>query len=335
MDHHIHHVNCGCGTPSRRSILTQSVSCAAHLALAAAMMPLAARRLWAAEPVGEVVATAPFANLQKVTDGVWALISTPLTGERATVSNGGIIAGRNVVLAIEGFQTREGAQWLAGKAKELTGRWPTHIVLTHYHADHANGVAGYIEGAQHPVIRSTDRTRALVIERNLQPEDPGRVAALKEAVLLAPDKPTVLDLGGRSVKLIPRGGHTDSDVSVELDDPSIVFTGDLVWNAMFPNYVDTVPTKMAASVKALRRTRETMYVPGHGALAKPADVDRFLAMLDAVGDAARKAHAAGQSADDAGNALVLPASLGDWTLFNAQSKVFYQRAMGAWYKELS
>src|SRR6201999_2914136 len=102
----------------------------------------------------------------KVSDGVWALISTPLNGDNTTVSNGGIIVGRNVVLAIEGFNQPQGAVWLTTKARELTGRWPTHVALTHYHSDHANGVAGYLTATDHPVIRSTARTRDLVIERN-------------------------------------------------------------------------------------------------------------------------------------------------------------------------
>jgi glyoxylase-like metal-dependent hydrolase (beta-lactamase superfamily II) len=320
-------------TIDRREFLATCGSCAAHLALAASAMPRAARALWAA-PVGEVVAREAFGNLEKVADGVWALISTPLNGDRTTVSNGGIIAGRNAVLAIEGLNQPAGAQWLAGKARELTGRWPTHVVLTHYHGDHANGIAGYMGDATRPVVRSTERTRDLVVERNVQPADPARVAAVKEAVVLSALEPTSLDLGGKSVRIVPRGGHTDSDVSIELDDPSIVFAGDLLWNGMFPNFVDAVPTKLAAAVKAMKRTRETLYVPGHGALAKQADYERYVAMLGEVERLARKAHAAGIDAREAANTFALPESLGTWALFNPTSKAFYTNALNAWYKEL-
>ena len=102
----------------RRAFLARSGSCAAHLALAASYMPLLARAAWAQTNSGSVVAREPFGNLEKVADGVWAIISTPLSGDRTTLSNGGIIAGRSAVLAIEGFQTPIGAQWLAGKARE-------------------------------------------------------------------------------------------------------------------------------------------------------------------------------------------------------------------------
>jgi glyoxylase-like metal-dependent hydrolase (beta-lactamase superfamily II) len=283
--------------------------------------------------LGPVIAREPFGSLEQVADGIWALISTPLGGDRTTISNGGIIAGRSGVIAVEGFNQPAGATWLATKARELTGRWPTHVVVTHYHADHANGVAGYLSpdgAAGKPAVRATERTRDLVIQKN-QPADDARTATLQQTVLLPSSEATTIELGNRRVRIVPRSGHTDSDVSLEIDDPSVVFCGDLVWNAMFPNYVDAVPTRLAASVKALRRDRRTTYVPGHGALAREAEFDRYVAMLGEVEQAARKAHQQGTSAADAGAAFTLPASLGEWTLFN---KVFFERAFAAWYREL-
>ena len=314
---------------SRRDFLGQSGSCAAHLALASIAMPHALRDSWARRPFGTVVAREPFGNLEKVADGVWAMVSTPLGGNNTTVSNGGIIAGKNGVLVIEGFNQTAGAQWVAGQARELTGRWPTHIALTHYHSDHANGLMGYVSSSEHPSIRATARTRDLVIERN-KPAEPMRLAITK-AVVIDPTAPSTIDLGGRIIRVVPRSGHTDSDVSLELDDPSIVFCGDLFWNAMFPNFVDAMPTKLMTSVRALKRSRDTLYVPGHGPLGHPTEYDRYISMLEEVERAARKAYAAGTPAVDAGASFTLPPSLGEWTLFN---KVFYQRAFDAWFKEL-
>lgn len=316
---------------TRREFLAQSGSCAAHLAMIAAVLPASARRRWPGRSVGTVVAREPFGSLEKVADGVWALVSTPLSGDRTTLSNGGIIVGSRAVLAIEGFNQPQGALWLAGKARELTGRWPTHVAITHYHSDHANGVAGYFGGADHPALRATQRTRELVLERN-QPADAARANVLRDAVLLSPTDVTVLDLGGRTARLVPRLGHTESDVSIELDDPDVVFCGDLFWNAMFPNFVDAIPTRLAASVRALRRSGDTIYVPGHGAIGRTADYDRYVSMLDAVELSARKAHSAGVSAADAARDFKLPPSLGEWTLFGA---TFYQRAFEAWYRDLS
>jgi glyoxylase-like metal-dependent hydrolase (beta-lactamase superfamily II) len=318
---------------SRREFFGQSTSCAAHLALAAAVAPDFLRTAWARSPYGRIVASEPFGNLEQVADGIWALISTPLGGDSTTVSNGGIIAGKSGVIAVEGFNRPAGAAWLAARSRELTGRWPTHVVVTHFHADHANGVAGYLtpdDATAKPTVRATERTRDLVIEKN-KPADDARAAALQQSVLLPGTESSTIDLGNRKVRIVPRSGHTESDVSLEIEDPSVVFCGDLVWNAMFPNYVDAIPSKLSTSVKALRRERKTTYIPGHGAIAHEADFDRYAAMLGEVEQAARRAHQEGKTAADAGAAFSLPPSLGEWTLFN---KVFFERAFTAWYREI-
>ena len=318
---------------TRRRFLADGVTCTAHLALAAALAPDAVRRLWAQARSGVVIATEPFGRLEQVAEGVWALISTPLGGSFVTVANGGLIAGKSGVLAIEGFMTPEGARWLAGKARELTGRWPTHVAVTHYHSDHINGVAAYRDEGAKPAMIVTDETRGAVLGAVLPqvtPADEARREALAQSV--APGgEPATIDLGGRSVRLVRRRGHTPSDVTVEVDDPSIVFTGDLVWNAMFPNFVDAMPTALADATRALRRTRATTYVPGHGGVATDADVGRYLAMLGEVEQAARAAHTRGTPAGEAAAGFALPPALGEWALFN---KVFFERAFSAWYREL-
>ncbi len=319
---------------SRRRFLGEGVSCAAHLALAGAMAPAFARRLWAQpRDARRVVAEEPFGRLEQVADGVWALISTPLTGDRTTLSNGGIIAGTAGVMAVEGFMMPEGARWLATKARELTGRWPTHAVVTHYHADHVAGIAGYHEGGTATRLLVTDETRGAVLGTKIErptPADEARREALTAAV--APDDwPGGIDLGGRRVRLVRRKGHTASDVTIEVNDPAVTFTGDLVWNGMFPNYVDALPSALASSVRALRRTGGTVYVPGHGAVAREGDLDRYADVLGEVERAARAAHGKGVPAAEAAAAFALPASLGEWYLFN---KVFFERAFTAWFREL-
>jgi glyoxylase-like metal-dependent hydrolase (beta-lactamase superfamily II) len=133
------------------------------------------------------------------------------------------------------------------------------------------------------------------------------------------------------VLVVPRDGHTDSDVSLELADPRVIFCGDLVWNRMFPNYVDAIPTRLSANVRLLRTLRATTYVPGHGPIADAAELDRYQALLDDVEAAARRALEAGKTAEEAGAAYRIPEGLGDWTLFNP---AYFGRAIGAWMKEL-
>jgi len=314
--------------PSRRDVLK---SCAGHLATTALVAPASRIRAWAQPTNARVVVREPFGYLQQVADGIWALISTPLQGPRTTLCNGGLIAGRSGIVAIEGFADPAGAAWLAARCRELTGRPPTHVVVTHYHSDHSNGVAGYFDADTGPGMRATAVTRDLAIEKN-QPAEPARVKALQRVEVVPADAASVIDLGDRRVSITPRRGHTSSDLSLEIADADVVFCGDLVWNAMFPNYVDAIPSELSKAARALRhQNTATIYVPGHGATADGADLDRYLALLDEVEQGARRSRDQGKTAAEGAAAFTLPPALGTWALFGP---TFFERAFAAWYREL-
>jgi glyoxylase-like metal-dependent hydrolase (beta-lactamase superfamily II) len=133
------------------------------------------------------------------------------------------------------------------------------------------------------------------------------------------------------VKLVSRLGHTPSDVTIEVSEPHVMFCGDLVWNGMFPNYRDAIPSKKAASVRALLSAGDVPYVPGHGNLARKADLERYLTLLDDVGEKARDAIAKGIPLDQAAEAYQLPAGFQDWVMF---SPTYFKVAFQAWGKEL-
>lgn len=273
-----------------------------------------------------MVASEPWGRLEQVAEGIWALVSTPLQ-DRTTLCNGGIIAGRSGVAVVESFASDDGARWMAAQALALTGRRPTHLILTHYHGDHSGGLRGAADEGN-PQIVTTPVTRELVEERN---DDPP-VDVLVDARLLPGGRSWEFDLGGRSVHVVPRRGHTDSDLTVQVYDPDVIFCGDLVWNGMFPNYVDAIPSRLSGAVRMLRAMDAETYVPGHGALANAMEIDRYIDLLDDVEAAAHRAFERGMSAEDAGAAYAIPEALGEWMLFNPR---YFERAVGAWLSELA
>jgi len=315
----------------RREFLGLAASCGAHLLwVGGGRSPFAFASDVAARD--RVVQEEPWGRLEAVADGIWALISTPLTGDRTTLCNGGIVAGRDGVVMIEAFATPTGARWMAGEARRLTGRAPTHVVLTHFHGDHTGGIGGCPHGS---VMRVTAGTRDLVLQEDAArpPADATtRAALLADAELLAPAEETWLDLGGRRVRVVPRAGHTPSDVTIEVDEPSVVFCGDLVWNRMFPNYRDAIPSRLARDVRALTRSRETRYVPGHGPLADARDLERYTALIDDVEAHARRAVEAGRPAAEAAAEYQVPAELGEWMTFSPR---YHEVAFTAWERDLT
>jgi glyoxylase-like metal-dependent hydrolase (beta-lactamase superfamily II) len=309
----------------------------------ASPFPLAARDLWSRRTFGKVVAQESFGRLESIGEGLWALISTPLEGDYTTVCNGGIIAGRESVLVVEAFQTPEGAGWIAEKTREFTGRWPTHVLVTHYHGDHSNGVDGFLAGpesgvgpngrgstAEGPLIHATPTTQQLKREGFTQDTSGSLRDLWADVVLLSEDTPDALDLGGRIVTFVPRKGHTPSDVTVDLPEDGVTWCGDLVWNGMFPNYMDAIPSRLSRAVRAIQADARDLYVPGHGPLADAQDFVRYVAVIDGLEETARLARREGWTSEEAGTRHRIPESLGEWTLFNP---TYYQRAVEAWMTE--
>lgn len=306
---------------TRREFLGHTASCSAHMGIMLAASPLRARTLWGRQERFPVVASEPWGRLEQISEGIWGLVSNPLE-DRTTLCNGGIVAGRAGVVVIDSSASDDGARWMARQATRLAGRSPTHVVLTHHHGDHTGGLRGAAESAD-VVVLATGLTRDTVLDRSRNaPTD-----ALAGVELLDARAPTEIDLGDRSLLVVPRRGHTGSDLSIEVSDPSVVFCGDLVWNGMFPNYVDAVPDQLSRNVRVLRRGEPTTYVPGHGPLADDAAVGAYIDLLDDVEAAARRAIERGMSAEQAGEEYRLPSGMEDWVLFNPG---YFGRAIGAW-----
>ncbi len=319
---------------SRRSFLKLGAGCAAHLLLNSACAPRRQRLAWTA-PQDPTVTTTPFARLEAIGPDAWALISTPLGGDRTTFANGGIIAGRSGVVAIEGLYRTAGATWLAEQARALTGRWPTHVVLTHYHVDHASGVAGFANGGAMPRIHATAPTRAQASSGGAvaPPKDAAFDKVMADVVVVPTNGTSRIDLGNRILTLEPFSGHTSSDLAVHDEDARLHWSGDLVWYKMFPNFVDATPTQLATSVRALAKrldVKGARLVPGHGARIEADGMRTYLGLLESLEGAARAGHAAGTPAATVAASYAVPASLGDWMA----AKPSVERAMNAWYKEL-
>jgi hypothetical protein len=100
---------------------------------------------------------------------------------------------------------------------------------------------------------------------------------------------------------------------------------------MFPNYMDAIPSALSTAVRRLRLGEWTAWVPGHGPMARPEDMDRYVAVIDGIEETARWAIREGWTAQEAGERHTIPRDLGEWTLFNPS---YFQRAIEAWLKEL-
>lgn len=267
----------------------------------------------------------PWGTLEELAPGAWAHLATPLS-DRTTLCNGGLIAGRDGVLMVEAFAGDAGSRWMRERARALTKQEPSHVLLTHYHADHTGGLRGAREAGADVV--TTAVSRDLILTRNAN----APTELLGDALLVDPARGHRLDLGGRRVQVLSLDGHTPSDLALIVEETGVVFCGDLVWYGMFPNFVDAIPSRLTPAVRTLRALDARVYVSGHGTRTDAAGLDRYLELLDRVEEAARAALARGQTAEQAGTAFTMPVGLEEWTLFNAR---YFERAIAAWMRELA
>ena len=139
------------------------------------------------------------------------------------------------------------------------------------------------EWAAPMAMLATPTTRQLLVDEDNEEQ------VLPEAGIAEKHEAQRIDLGGKVVELTSRKGHTPSDVTIELKEPKVVWCGDLVWNRMFPNYVDAIPSHLTRNCEAILGRKRTTYVPGHGDMGDAKDLGSYLALIKDVERAARGA----------------------------------------------
>jgi len=160
----------------------------------------------------------------------------------------------------------------------------TYIINTHWHADHTQG---NLTLGTHAQIVAHDNVRKLLSEKQSiklfnMVSEPYPESALPSITY---NQRMTLYFNGEQLNILHYpGGHTDGDSVVFFKKANIVHTGDLFFNGFFP-FVDVdhggnVLTMAANTQIILKQIDDkTQIIPGHGPLAKKADLQAFHDML--------------------------------------------------------
>ena len=193
---------------------------------------------------------------------------------------------------------------IIAKLKTLGGDAPRFVIDTHYHGDHTSG-NGAMRAAGATVI-----AQARVHDRLTRVQRPALDGKLPRPVP-ATDLPDItygqhltLHLDGETVHMrhLPPG-HTDGDSVVVFENANVIATGDLFFNGMYP-YIDVNAGGSVGGVIAdIDRMLEwmddeTVVIPGHGAVADKAALERYRDMLVRARDKVRKLIDAGKSLEE-------------------------------------
>lgn len=225
-----------------------------------------------------------------------------------------IVEGDDGLLVVDsGADPDEGAAILAD-VRSRFDRPVLGLVNTHAHFDHTFGNQAFTAGATDVPVHGHAGIRRH-FERYEGPRlaawraDPSREPERSWAGvdLVAPthpvDRPTVLDLGGRTVELRPQPpAHTDTDLVLFIPDRRVWVLGDLVEESGPPMYGSgsyplAWPDVLDAVALAMRAGDRV--VPGHGAVVDRGFVERQAAALRVIADRLADAHARGLAPADA------------------------------------
>lgn len=295
-----------------------------------------------------------FAAVNKLADGVYATIADPSKGPQA-LSNGGIIAGRDAVLLIEGHMQPAAAALEIEAARAISKAPIRGAIDTHFHLDHTFGNLAYAE-ARIPIL-AHERVGALMkeryaavkganhssvvapLEKNLaaasNPADKQHLEsdlgaakwmydAIDSTTLAFPTEllaqaslPKRIELGGLTAVIEFHLGHTPTDLIIRIPERDIVFTGDLLFYRQYPVSIDA---DMLSWRKALdgfaRYDRRTQFVPGHGPVCGLDAVHEQMDLMDDLRAHAEKMMRAGATAEEAERRYVKPARFEKFDVFS-------------------
>jgi len=139
---------------------------------------------------------------------------------------------------------------------------------------------------------------------------------VKQSALTLPNRaldpaklPMTVDLGNLAAVIETHPGHSGTDVIVRVPDQKVVYTGDLLFNHSYPVCFDdqgTVSGWRATLKKFAGYDKDTIFVPGHGALCGQETIQLFRETFDDIAEQAEKMHKAGVPVEEAMERYIVP-----------------------------
>ena len=237
--------------------------------------------------------------------------------DNASLSNAGVIAGPDGLLAIDTLGPPIHAKAFKSAAQLATKQRFNRVINTHHHRDHTNGNCFFA-----PVeIVSSEYTRQATIDEGIpahpydtRPEWQTGISELK----LAPPTTTLsagatYRYGETVVEVIPAyPAHTFGDLMVYLPQQKILFAGDVAFYYVTPAGHNAHITKWIEAIDRIGRMDVDLIVPGHGPIGTKKELADTRAYLELLVAETRKRYESGMSAGRAAADLPL-GRFAQWT----------------------
>ncbi len=238
--------------------------------------------LWVAGAAAE-----PPMQAQQVSASAWFVEGLSALGSPANqnfISNAGFVVTPAGVVVIDALGSPALAERLLGQIRRVTDKPVTHVIVTHYHADHIYGLQTFkAQGARiiaHAAAKAylnsdTARLRLQASREELAPWIDENTRLVEADEWIAGDRD--LRVGGVEFQIRAVGpSHTPEDLVVYLPSEQVLFAGDLVFRSRIPYVGQADSRQWILALERLLRFDARVIVPGHGPLSHEARQDMQL-----------------------------------------------------------
>lgn len=231
--------------------------------------------------------TEPPMAARQLSASAWAVEGLSALGSPANqnfISNAGFVITRDGVVVIDALGSPALARRLLAEIRRHTDKPVTHVILTHYHADHIYGLQALkAAGAKviaHQAAREymnseNARLRLEASRKELAPWVDADTQLVPADEWLAGERE--LTVGGVRLQIKPVGpSHTPEDLVIYLPQEKVLFAGDLVFRNRIPYVGQADSRQWIKTLDALLAFDATVILPGHGPVSTDARRDMEL-----------------------------------------------------------
>ena len=228
------------------------------------------------EPVGSEAGAAWPMRLQRVAENVYFVQGQSALGSSANrnfISNAGFVITGDSVVVIDALGSPALAEELVEKIKAVTPKPISHVLLTHYHADHIYGLQVFEalgakivanEHAREYINSETAQLRLEASRKELAPWVNKDTRMLSASNWLSGEN-TKLTVGGVDFVLQHMGpSHTPEDTAIYLPQSGVLFIGDVVFRNRIPYVGQADSRHWIGALDELLKLPVKIMVPGHG-----------------------------------------------------------------------
>lgn len=188
------------------------------------------------------------------------------------ISNAGFVVTDDSVVVVDALGSPPLAEQLLRRIRGVTAKPVSHVLLTHYHADHVYGLQAFkAAGATIVALRpGQDYLNSDTARRRLEASRQDLFPWIDEHTRLVPadrwlDGDTDLVVGGVEFRLRAVGpSHTPEDMVVHVPAERVLYAGDLVFRGRIPFVGQADSRRWIAALETLLGYDVRVLVPGHG-----------------------------------------------------------------------